>query len=90
MRSCEFCSAAVDDASNKCTGCGAAQSTPAPAAAAAPVAAPAAVAPGPVTPAQAVQSAVTNDKPKGSWGCLIGLVCLFWPAAIWYYLTRRW
>jgi hypothetical protein len=86
MRSCEFCSAAVDDASNKCTGCGAAQSTPAPAAAAAP----AGVAPGPVTPAQAVQAAVTNDKPKGSAGCLIGLAICFWPAAIWYYLTRRW
>jgi hypothetical protein len=43
-----------------------------------------------VTPAQAVQAAVTNDKPKGSAGCLIGLAICFWPAAIWYYLTRRW
>lgn len=83
MRSCEFCSASVDNSTNKCTGCGAAQSTPAPSAAPA-------AATGPVTPVQAVQQALQGDKPKGSWGCLIVLVCVFWPAAIFYYLTRSW
>ena len=84
MRSCEFCSAAVDDSTNQCTGCGAAQSTPAPAPQAPSVAAaPVAGAPMAAAPAAAV-------KPQGSWGCLIGWIILFWPVAIIYYLQRRW
>jgi hypothetical protein len=68
MRACEFCSAKVDDATNQCTGCGAAQSTP----------------------AQAVQQALQGDKPKGNWGCLIALIFVIWPAAIFYYQSRKW
>ncbi len=82
MRLCEFCSAAVDDATNQCTGCGAAQSTSAPAAAPAPSPQ--------MNAAQAVQQAIQGDKPKGSIGCLVGLAIIFWPAAIVYYFMRRW
>ena len=82
MRPCEFCGAAVDEATNICTGCGAPQSTPGPAAASAPTPH--------MTAAQAVQQAVHADKPKGSVGCLIGLAIVFWPAAIVYYFLRRW
>ena len=65
---------AVVDASNKCTGCGATQSLPLP------------------DPVQAAGGAnlTENTKPKGSWGCLIGLLIVFWPAAIVYYLTKSW
>ena len=80
MRSCEYCGGAVDDATNKCTACGATQSTsppaPAPAAAAAPV--------------YINQAPAAPQKEKGSWGCLIGWVVIFWPVAIIYYLQRRW
>lgn len=80
MRTCEFCSALVDGASNKCTGCGATQSTVAPSA-------PVASMGGTVTP---TSGAVAQTKPKGSWGCLIALLIVFWPAAIVYYLTKSW
>ena len=80
MRQCEFCGAAVDEATNTCTGCGAPQSS-----------GPAPVAATPhMTAAQAVQQATHADKPKGSIGCLVGLAIVFWPAAIVYYFLRRW
>lgn len=81
MRACEFCGAAVDEATNTCSGCGAPQSTTG----AAPAAATA-----PMNAAKAVQQAIQADKPKGSVGCLIGLAIVFWPAAIVYYFLRRW
>ncbi len=81
MRACEFCGAAVDEATNTCTGCGAPQSTTASTAAAASPH---------MTASQAVQQAIQADKPKGSIGCLIGLAIVFWPAAIVYYFLRRW
>ncbi len=91
MRVCEFCSAAVDDATNKCTGCGAAQSTPAPAPAP-PAATTGAVA---APPASVVVNVNTpgeaeGGKAKGSVGCLVLLAIGFWPAAIVYYFMRRW
>ena len=81
MRACEFCGAAVDEATNICTGCGAPQSTTGTTAAAAPPQ---------MTASQAVQQAIQADKPKGSIGCLVGLAIVFWPAAIVYYFLRRW
>ena len=81
MRACEFCGAAVDEATNTCTGCGAPQSTTGAAASAARPQ---------MTASQAVQQAIQDDKPKGSIGCLIGLAIVFWPAAIVYYFLRRW
>jgi len=30
------------------------------------------------------------DKPKGSMGWLIFWILVFWPVAIFYYVTRRW
>ncbi len=31
-----------------------------------------------------------DGKPKGSSGWLIFWIIVFWPVAIWYFLTRRW
>ena len=81
MKTCEFCGAAIEAMSTKCSGCGAAQSLPTAAQITASVRA---------TPEEAVRQAVDDTKPKGNWGCLIALVILFWPAAVFYYLMRRW
>jgi hypothetical protein len=89
MRLCEFCDAKVNDVNNKCTGCGATQSTqPAPVAPVVVSSAPIAQA----TPAQSLQQAVggTGEKPQGSWAGLGCLIIVFWPAAIFYWLSRKW
>lgn len=40
--------------------------------------------------ANANAMANVGGKPRGSWGSLIILIVLFWPAAIFYYMRRSW
>jgi len=77
MRACEYCGTALQASQTLCVGCGATQ-----------VIKPT----GRITEEQAIQQATEpiEQKEKGSWGCLITLVIFFWPAAVFYYMTRRW